>query len=120
MGSLQAGALAGLAAIGDQENALGVAVDSDGKVLVWRRQKNQQETLATGAAPKSSTLWLRLTARDGHLFRFAVSPNGSNWTEVGAELDGEYLPPWDRGVRVALTANGIGARFNSLRIAPSR
>jgi hypothetical protein len=33
------------------------------------------------------------------------------------------LPPWDRGLRVALTAGGTAgaaARFNSLRIVPAR
>lgn len=123
MGSLKPGALAGLAAIGDQENALGVAIGSDGKVVVWRRQKNQHETVTTSTAPRSASLWLRMTARDGHLFRFAFSRNGRNWTEVGTELDGAYLPPWDRGLRVALTAGGTAAasaRFGALRITPAR
>jgi hypothetical protein len=38
-------------------------------------------------------------------------------------MDGEYLPPWDRGVRVALTSGGAAsasAKFEWLRIAPSR
>jgi hypothetical protein len=58
-----------------------------------------------------------MTARDGHLYRFSVSSDGRNWTNVGEELDGSYLPPWDRGVRVALTAGGApgaSARFDWL------
>jgi hypothetical protein len=38
-------------------------------------------------------------------------------------MDGSFLPPWDRGVRVALVAGGArasAARFDSLRIEPSR
>jgi hypothetical protein len=114
--------MAGLAAIGDHENALGVAVDADGKVTVWKRRKNQHEVVATTDAPKSTTLWLRLSARDGHLFRFAVSIDGRNWIDAGPELNGDYLPPWDRGLRVALTAGGTAgaAAFDSLRIIPSR
>ncbi|MFN2532814.1 MAG: family 43 glycosylhydrolase [Pyrinomonadaceae bacterium] len=120
--SLKSGALAGLATIGDQENALGIAIGGDGNVIIWRRQKNQHQTVITSAAPKSTALWLRLTARAGHLFKFAFSSNGRNWTDVGPELEGDYLPPWDRGLRVALTAGGsdIAARFNSLRIVPVR
>jgi xylan 1,4-beta-xylosidase len=117
--SLKPETFGGLAAVGDQENALGVAVDRDGKVIVWRRQKNEQQTVATMETPRSASLWLRMTARGGHLFRFAFSRDGRNWTEVGPELEGEYLPPWDRGVRVALTAGGARgavARFASLRI----
>jgi hypothetical protein len=62
-----------------------------------------------------------MTAREGHLYRFAVSSNdGRSWQDVGAEIDGSYLPPWDRGVRVALVASGAGARFDWLRISPTR
>jgi xylan 1,4-beta-xylosidase len=121
--SLKPGALAGLAAIGDQENAVGVATGADGSVNVWKKQKNQHETVGTASAPKSTSVWLRLSARDGHLFKFAISSNGRDWTDVGPELNGDYLPPWDRGVRIALTAGktaGAAVRFNSLRIAPAR
>jgi hypothetical protein len=115
--------LAGLAVVGDQENALGLAAGRDGNVVLWRRQKNQHEMVATSTTPKSAWLWLRVTARDGHLFHFAYSRNGRDWTDVGTELDGDYLPPWDRGLRVALTAGGatgMSARFGSLRILPQR
>jgi hypothetical protein len=74
-------------------------------------------------APASESIWLRLTARDGHRFRFAMSANGRDWKNIGEEMEGDYLPPWDRGVRVALTGGGTEgtvARFGSLRITPSR
>jgi hypothetical protein len=112
-----------LAAIGDRENALGVSLGGDGKVVVWRRQKNQHETVATSTAPKSGSVWFSMTARDGHLFRFALSRDGRKWADVGLELEGDYLPPWDRGLRVALTAGGTAdapARFGALRITPAR
>ena len=121
--SLKPGALAGLAAIGDQENAVGIAIGSDGNVGVWKRQKKQDETVATATAPKSTSLRLRMNTRQGHLFKFAISHDGRKWIDVGPELNGDYLPPWDRGVRVALTAGGTAgaaARFNSLRIVPAR
>ena len=64
-----------------------------------------------------------MTATDGHRFRFAWSRNGRDWQTVGDEIDGSYLPPWDRGVRVALTAGGrAGAtgKFAYLRMVPLR
>lgn len=121
--SIKPGVLAGLAVVGDHENALGVGVGSDGSVSVWKRQKNKHEVVATTTAPKSTSLWLRLSARDGHLFRFALSGDGRNWMDAGPELNGDYMPPWDRGLRVALTVGGTAdatAQFNSLRIAPTR
>ena len=71
--------------------------------------------------PPDGKLHLRMTAREGHLFRFAVSPEGTTWTDVGDEQNGDYLPPWDRGVRVGLTvggATGASARFESLHMTP--
>lgn len=114
------GALAGISAYGDNENALGMAFQN-GKLILWKRERNKQEIVATTDAPKSSKLFLRMNAKDGHLFRFAVSKNGKTWTDVGAEMNGFYLPPWDRGVRVALTAGGAAnanARFAFLNIEP--
>jgi xylan 1,4-beta-xylosidase len=121
-GRLNAGATAGLAAYGDAENALGLSV-SDGRLLLWRREKKEQQTLATIDAPSVQSLHIRLRTRAGHRYRFSFSSDGRDWKEVGDEVDGSYLPPWDRGVRVALTsggARGAAARFGFLRIEPSR
>jgi beta-xylosidase len=119
---MKAGTLAGLSAYGDHDNALGVAV-GDGKVVLWRREKNEHKVIATKDAPNAQRIYLRMRARQGHLFRLAFSPDGRGWTEMGDELDGSYLPPWDRGVRVALTcggAEGASARFQEMSITASR
>jgi beta-xylosidase len=120
---LKPGTMAGLAAYGDEENALGIAV-GNGKVIVWRREKGKQQTLATKDAPRRPIVYLRMSARHGDRFQFAVSDNVNSWTGVGDQRDGvngEYLPPWDRAVRVALTAGGArgaAARFDWFRIVP--
>jgi beta-xylosidase len=115
---LQADQSAGLSAFGDHANALGVSVQ-DGKLLVWKRQRNKQEFLSTNAAP-AGTFSLRLTATDGHRFAFSASVDGERWRTLGGNVDveGSYLPPWDRGIRVALIVGGesASAEFNSLRI----
>jgi beta-xylosidase len=118
---------AGLSAYGDAENALGISVDNKNVVILWRREKNDlKENILTnfvGAMRGDGMIHLRMTARDGHLYRFAVSDDGRTWHDVGEEMDGSFLPPWDRGVRVALVAGGArasAARFDSLRIEPSR
>ena len=114
----------GLSAYGDGENALGVSVDNRGAVYVWRREKNDyKESFVFSNLLSYSLARLRMTVREGHLYRFAVSGDGRKWQDVGNEMDGSYLPPWDRGVRVALTAGGApnaAGRFGSLRIEPSR
>ncbi|HEV3468246.1 MAG TPA: family 43 glycosylhydrolase [Pyrinomonadaceae bacterium] len=113
----EAGAAAGLSAFGDLENALGVSVGG-GRVRLWRREKNEHREVASAEAPAGARLHLRMRARDGHRYRFAYSRDGRDWRDVGEEVDGGYLPPWDRGVRVALTAGGGAGRFGFLRIEP--
>jgi beta-xylosidase len=114
--------LAGLSAFGDVENALGISA-GNGRVVVWRREKKEHREVAEAAAPVAPRIYLRMTARDGHRYRFAYSADGRAWTDVGGEQDGAYLPPWDRGVRVALVAGGAPratGRFDWLRIVPTR
>jgi xylan 1,4-beta-xylosidase len=116
-GSILPSVTGGLSAYGDNENALGVSTSGD-SVTLWRLEKGNYQiiTQARGGGP----LFLRMTARGGNHYRFAFSTDGRAWTNIGAELDGSYLPPWDRGVRVALVAGGAPARFDWLRITPTR
>ncbi|HEX3560642.1 MAG TPA: family 43 glycosylhydrolase [Pyrinomonadaceae bacterium] len=122
---LEVNETAGLSAYGDGDNALGVAVRGGGSVFLWRKEKDKptQLTDQNEGAARGPVVYLRMTVRDGHLYHFTVSSDGRSWKDVGGETDGAYLPPWDRGVRVALVAGGtfgVAARFESLRIEPSR
>jgi xylan 1,4-beta-xylosidase len=116
---VKAGAMAGLAAFGDRDNALGAYIQ-DGKLTIWKRQQKKHEILAETPVPHQTSLVLRMTANNGHRFLFSSSGDGEHWQETGTafDLEGEYLPPWDRGIRVALTAGGSGggAVFDSLRV----
>jgi beta-xylosidase len=123
--TLAPGGSAGLSAYGDNENALGVSVTADRIVSLWRREKNQEQVNSNvSQGVGSPRAFLRMTVREGHLYRFSASGDGRRWTDAGGEIDGSYLPPWDRGVRVALVAGGgragAAARFDWLRISPSR
>jgi beta-xylosidase len=125
---MKTGETAGLSAYGDAANALGVSVDRGGGTTMWRREKEALVTsTVSGPANKQrrplAVIHLRMTAREGHLYRFSASADGRTWHDLGGEMEGAYLPPWDRGVRVALVAGGARgatARFDSLRIEPSR
>jgi beta-xylosidase len=116
--SLKPGIQAGLGAVGDAQNALGILVGDD-KVSVYRRQKNKHEVVALVPAPSGNRFYLRMKATEGHRFRFAFSTDSKNWVNAGSafDLEGNYLPPWDRGVRVALTVGGAenaSAQFETL------
>lgn len=119
--SLKEGVMAGLSAFGDGANAMGLGV-KDGKLVLWRRDKGKHQELATADSPKGEQVYLRLTANDGHNFRFAASPDGQSWTTLGENLQGKHLPPWDRSIRVALTVGGAenaSGHFTTLRIVPT-
>jgi beta-xylosidase len=115
------GAIAGISAFGDGENALGFGWQN-GKIVVWRRERNNHRTVSAHNAPAGKQIFLRMNARDGIFYNFAVSSDGRVFQTIGSEQNGEYLPPWDRGIRVALTVGGAAnasARFGFLRIEPT-
>jgi hypothetical protein len=115
---VEAGASAGIAAIGDTANACGVAFGG-GKVVQWRRDKGEHRQLVELDAPKGKGMRLRVTAVGGRTFKFAMSASGQGkeWIPIGDTLEGDKLPPWDRGIRIGLTAGGNGnARFGMFRM----
>jgi hypothetical protein len=115
------GVTAGIAAIGDPANSMGLAV-GDGKLLLWRRDKDVQRELATVTAPKASKIHLKASVKDGKTFDFAFSSDGHAWQPVGSSLSGEQLPPWDRSIRVGITVGGVNnamAHFDSFKLHPT-
>jgi xylan 1,4-beta-xylosidase len=121
--SLAGSQAAGLSAFGDRENALGVSARG-GELVVWKRQRNKAEMISTNTLSASETIFLRMTAAQGHRFSFRASADGKEWKPLGGNVDveGSYLPPWDRGIRVALTTGGGAgtAEFRSLRIIANK
>jgi beta-xylosidase len=95
----------GLCAYGDMDNAVGVLVQN-GNVVVWRREHGQIRELSRQPAPAGDKVCLRLESTGGFHFQPAISADGEHWTDCGPAADAKNLPPWDRAVRVALTAGG--------------
>ena len=127
--SIPAGARAGLSAFGNRDNVLAITVErGDGaasgagfQVVVSQTQKGARSVLATTTSATTAALHLRLTARERTHFEFAFSTDGRTWQVVGG-AQGEYLPPWDLAVRVALLLTGpagSSARFGEFRLEAS-
>ena len=118
---LQEGTMAGLAAIGDQENATGISVGKDSLVL-WAVKENKRSTIAQVPSPDEALVQLRLVTQNGDQMKFYWSADGNTWNELNQQaFDASYLPPWDRAVRVGLTAKGPAnatAAFNWFRYTP--
>ncbi len=114
---------AGLSVYGNAANAIGLSRARDAMIL-WRREKGAQQTIATVPAPASGPVDLRVTATGGSRFQFAMSTDrGTVWQLIGSETQGGYLPPWDLAVRIAVAAGGPAgaqARFDSVRVDSPR
>jgi hypothetical protein len=104
--SLKPGVAAGLCAFGDEKNATGVFF-RDGQIITWERHRGDHQELSRQTAPLGGKLSLRLTARLGYRFQMDVSATDDQWIPCGNATEAKDLPPWDRSVRVALTAGGV-------------
>lgn len=120
--SMQDNAKAGLFAFGDRNNAIGILVGGK-KAEIIRVKQSKNESLAAIDFSAPDKTYLRTEVKEGHKFSFFVW-DGKEWKRVGdADLEGDYLPPWDRGVRIALTVGGqenAAARFEWLRVVPTQ
>jgi len=107
--SLPAGTIAGLAAIGDPDNTLALTA-SHNQLQLWQREKGKQKSLGEMPLPASAkTVLLRMQVSKGNLFRFDWSQDGKTWQTIpnaSGPINGSYLPPWDRGIRVGVVARG--------------
>ena len=123
--SLPVDTYAGLAAVGDPYNALAL-VAGNGQLHVWHLRSGKHQTLVQVFIEPCDTLSLRLEVWGGQRYRFAYSTDGTTWQPLPTEsfsLNGTYLPPWDRGVRVALLAQGETggvATFNNFVVRNQR
>lgn len=136
--------LKGLAAYGDASNALGLGVEA-GRLVLWKVEEGAWQALATqpladslqgdslrGPADEAAgsevvkEVYLRMVVRDGYRYRFFWSMDGgATWTPMRhepngrAEIEGTWLPPWDRAVRAGLLvrgAPGASGRFSFFRL----
>ena len=106
--ALPLGTTAGIAALGDSNNSLNLTV-GDNRLRLWERRDGKDRMLAETPLPAYAVLRLRLRALGNGQYRFAWSPDGTTWTDMqpaGETANGQFLPPWDRGVRVGLVAQG--------------
>jgi beta-xylosidase len=110
---------AGLSAYSWRDRAIGISFGR-GKISVWRREGGETRALAVEDAPEGlRSVYLRMTAKDGELYRFAYSADGRDWKELGEAVDGSHI----EGAHVALTAGGAPgapARFDWFRVSPNR
>ncbi len=106
---------AGIGLIGDEENFISATIKHN--ILIIRAvEKNKETIVSETKIAASKQLDLRLTVKDGKDVTFEYKPSGGKFTQVNnTPVDGFFLPPWDRAVRVGLISRGTPdekARFD--------
>jgi xylan 1,4-beta-xylosidase len=97
---------AGLAAVGDEKNI--VAVSFKGNTLRVSRIEGDKETyLPEKKIKPRENVYLRMKVSKGKDLVFSYSTNGKKFKVLnGKAVDGFFLPPWDRAVRIGLISKG--------------
>lgn len=96
----------GIAIYGEAKSALALRIEGEG-LVVTKVEKGEAKKLATAALPEGKQVHLRMTVREGHRFRFFTSADGKEWKAIGdQEIDGAFIPPWDRAPRAGVVVAG--------------
>jgi xylan 1,4-beta-xylosidase len=97
---------AGLAAIGDQKNTISVLF-TKGKISVVELKRGKETELFSRSVDSKKKMYVRMQAKEGKLFTFSYSTDGRNYVVLNdTPVNGTFLPPWDRAVRVGLVSKG--------------
>lgn len=107
---VQESTFSGLSGFGDINNAVGISANKD-KIIIWKVQGNKRTIVAQTNTPAVTTIQFKLVTQQGNHLQFFYSIDGQKWESPGGVLNGDFLPPWDRSVRVALVSQGEGLSY---------
>ncbi len=97
---------AGIAAIGDEKNIVSAFL-KDGKLSVVELKEGKQSEVMQTSIRTKRKFYLQMQVENGKDITFLYSAKGKDFQLLNNKpVDGSYLPPWDRSVRVGLTAKG--------------
>ncbi len=99
---------AGLGAIGDDRNLISALLSHDTLSLVVIKDGKETVRSQQLVSP-GKLLHLVMQVRNGRDIKFLFSTDGKSFTALNEQpVDGDYLPPWDRGVRAGVVVKGRG------------
>jgi xylan 1,4-beta-xylosidase len=102
----QTNAAAGLGAIGDEKNTLSIMYNGN-KVSVVQLKDGKATELSEHTIATGKKVYLVMNVTNGKNILFHFSTDGKGFVKANqTPIDGTYLPPWDRAVRVGLIAKG--------------
>ncbi|MBC7475067.1 MAG: family 43 glycosylhydrolase [Candidatus Sericytochromatia bacterium] len=111
----------GISAYGDAENFISLGV-KNGDLYILKKEKNKLETPFKLYLPRDQkNIYLKIDVTSGYKYKFLYSKDGKNWENLYTEVLGIFLPPWDRGIRIALVSMGNDngkSVFQNMKIIP--
>jgi xylan 1,4-beta-xylosidase len=97
---------AGIAAIGDEKNIVAATV-SNGKIAIWKTQLGKDALILEEPIAAGDDIYLEMKVENGYRITFRCSRNGKSFKTINKDpIDGGFLPPWDRPVRIGLITKG--------------
>jgi xylan 1,4-beta-xylosidase len=99
-------AAAGIGAIGDDQNTISFLMQNSQLKIVVQREGKETE-FNNISLPPSTSLVLKMSVTNSKNFTFSYSVNGKDFIVLNkTPMDGTYLPPWDRALRIGLISKG--------------
>ncbi len=109
---------AGIGVIGDPGNLIAM-VAAEGVLQLLKVRGGEEEILCTIGLGTSRKLILCVEAQPGNGIHFSWQQDDGDWKRLAdfhsEAVDGSYLPPWDRGLRVGLVSYGPEGSFATFR-----
>ena len=102
----QSKAESGLAVVGDDKNMIAMTVTRN-EISLWKLQDGEKFIIREQTINSKDSLRFRVEVKDGKEIDFFYGSNGEDFQKFNVNIvDGAYLPPWDRALRVALISRG--------------
>ena len=114
-------ATAGIGLIGDDKNTVS-ALLKDGVLKIIQLKDGKETEVGQGNVNAKKEAYVQMQVSNGKDIVFLYSTDGKRFQPIGKPVDGSYLPPWDRALRVGLIAKGNAnqkATFDNFTMTPS-
>ena len=102
----RSGASPGLAVMGDDNNMI-MAIYTEGVIRLVQVRDGKETILATKGMEKAKKVYLQANVRKGKDIGFYFGKDKNRLQLLNDQpVDGSYLPPWDRAIRIGLISKG--------------
>jgi xylan 1,4-beta-xylosidase len=96
----------GIGIIGDENNLI-VALFENDSVGVIQIKDEKETVISKKQLTAGEKFYLRVMVSNANEIKFQYSLNGNAWNQLNdTTVDGSFLPPWDRAVRVGVISKG--------------